>query len=48
MAETERFPAAEVLKPLIWSKWSRGAARVDGVALGLEQRIVLGSDGGSD
>jgi hypothetical protein len=36
------------IKPLTWSKESRGPARVVGFALGLEQRIVLGSDGGSD
>jgi len=36
------------IKPLTWSKRSRGPALVDGVALGLEQRMVLGSDGGSD
>jgi hypothetical protein len=33
-------------KPLTWSKGSRGPARVVGFALGLEQRTVLGSDGG--
>ena len=41
-------PADFHIKPLTWSKRSRGPARVDGVALGLEQRMGLGSDGGSD
>ena len=36
------------IKPLTWSKVSRGPARVGGFALGLEQRMVGGSDGGSD
>jgi len=33
---------------LTWSKRSRGAARLVGCPLGLEQRMALGSDGGSD
>jgi hypothetical protein len=33
---------------LTWSKVSSGAARGGWVGLGLEQRMVLGSDGGSD
>jgi len=34
--------------PLIWSKTSRGSVRLVGSPLGLEQRMALGSDGGSD
>ena len=36
------------IKPLIWSKASRGEARSSGCPLGLEQRTVRSSDGGSD
>jgi hypothetical protein len=35
-------------KGLTWSKTSRGDARLMGCPLGLEQRMVRSSDGGSD
>ena len=37
-----------LFKALTWSKRSRGDARSSGFPLGLEQRIVRSSDGGSD
>jgi hypothetical protein len=43
-------PAALLIhiKPLTWSKTSRGEARLVGCPLGLEQRTARDSDGGSD
>ena len=43
--QRQRCGSKEVLT---WSKTSRGEARSVGCPLGLEQRMVLGSDGGSD
>jgi len=36
------------VKPLTWGETSRGDARQVGCPLGLEQRSIMGSEGGSD